>query len=301
MPIAISPHGIALGALQGANRPASASLERQTSGLPDHPARGAEAGVIIDDSPHAKERSLSAAVRHANDAFTLTQTAGSALGQVGDALQRMRDLAVQASETPIASRQRESLNTAFEELAQEVQRVISGTRVKGQAILGADAGVQTFPIAAGTSAVEPINVTTPNLAEDPGVKAVVGDGDTVPSGLVAAVSAHHLDRLLKNIDHVIQNISGKRAALDVQQSRFESVIAILRIGLENQATPPGRITDSDAAAAAVQRSRAKILQMAGAAMSAQANLASQTARQLLEPDLAPIPRSEAPRLARSGR
>lgn len=284
MPMAISPHGIALSVLQGTPMTASASLERPTSGPPEHPARDLEARLAVGEGLHAKARSLSASVRQANDAFTFTQTADGALGQVGDALQRMRDLAVQARETPSTSRQRNSLNAAFDDLAQEVQRVISGTRVNGQAILAADAGVQTFPIAAGTSAVEPIKVTTPNLADDPGVKAVVGDGDTVPSGLALAVSAHHLERLLKNIDDVIQNISGQRADLDAPQSRFESVIAILRIGLESQTTPPGRITDSDAAAAAAQRSRAKILQMAGAAMSAQANLVSQTARQLLQPD-----------------
>lgn len=286
MPMAINPHAGALSAPQGKNGAASRSLAstpRPASGLQGDDARGAGQGLTVAEGLHAKASSLSAALSQAHDAISVTQTADDALGKVGDALLRMRELAVQAGETTAASPQRESLNSAFGALARDIQDLIAGTRVKGQAILAADAGTQTFQVGAGPSAAEPISVTTPNLAHDPALKAVVGDGDKMPAGLVAAVSAHHLDRLVKNIDDAIKNISGERDALHAPQSRFASVITILRMGLESQSTPPGRIADADAASAAVQRSRTKILQMAGSAMAAQANLVSQTALQLLDP------------------
>lgn len=287
MPMAINPHASALSALHGKNGAATSlsltSTPRTVSGAQGDDAHGAGQGLTVAEGLHAKASSLSAALSQAHDAISVTQTADDALGKVGDALQRMRAMAVQARETTDAGPQRESLNKAFGELAQDIQGLIGGTRVNGQAILAADAGTHTFQVGAGPSAAEPISVTTPNLANDQALKVLTGDGDTVPTGLVAAVSAHHLDRLVKNIDDAIKNISGERDALHAPQSRVASVIAILRIGLESQSTPPGRITDADAAAAAAQRSRTKILQMAGSAMTAQAHLVSQTALQLLDP------------------
>jgi flagellin len=285
MPLVINTNITALNAQRNLGSSQSSlmtSMQRLSSGLRVNSARDDAAGLAIAERMNAQVRGMSVAIRNANDGISLAQTAEGALGKVGDALQRMRELAVQARNASNSNSDRESLNKEYGELAKEVQRVLGGTKFNGKAILGADAQTQTFQIGAGTTGNDRIDISTSNLLVDATLSTVAGTGGAAPAGIGSAVAGSAVDTVIANIDLAIDTINSQRATLGASQSRFESVISSLQISVENQAAARSRIMDADFAAETANLSRAQILQQAGVAMAAQANLMSQSVLTLLQ-------------------
>jgi len=285
MPVVINTNIAALNAqrnLSGSQSSLMTSMQRLSSGLRVNSAKDDAAGLAIAERMNAQVRGMSVAVRNANDGISLAQTAEGALGKVGDTLQRMRELAVQARNATNSPSDRESLNKEYGELAKEVQRILGGTKFNGKAILGTDAGSQTFQVGAGVTTNDQIDITTTNLAANSTLTTVAGTGGTAPAGIGSSVTTTDLATVITNIDTAIDTINSERATLGASQSRFDSVISALQIGIENQAAARSRIMDADFAAETANLSRAQILQQAGTAMVAQANLMSQSVLQLLQ-------------------
>ena len=285
MPVVINTNIVALNAqrnLSGSQSSLMTSMQRLSSGLRVNSAKDDAAGLAIAERMNAQVRGMSVAVRNANDGISLAQTAEGALGKVGDTLQRMRELAVQARNASNSSSDRESLNKEYGELAKEIQRILGGTKFNGKSILGADAGTQTFQVGAGVSSNDQIDIATTNLAADSTLTTVAGTGGSAPAGIGSAVTTTDLATVITNIDNAIDSINSERATLGASQSRFDSVISTLQIGIENQSAARSRIMDADFAAETANLSRAQILQQAGTAMVAQANLMSQSVLLLLQ-------------------
>ena len=257
------------------------SMQRLSSGLRVNSAKDDAAGLAIAERMNAQVRGMNVGMRNANDGISLAQTAEGALGKVGDSLQRMRELAVQARNASNSDSDKESLNKEFGELAKEIQRVLGGTTFNGKAILGADAQTQTFQVGANTSANDRIDIATTNLAADAKITTVAGTGGTAPAGIGSAVAGTSIDTVIDDIDDAIDTINSQRATLGASQSRFESVISNLQISVENQSAARSRIMDADFAAETANLSRAQILQQAGNAMVAQANQMPQQVLSLL--------------------
>jgi flagellin len=257
------------------------SMQRLSSGLRVNSAKDDAAGLAIAERMNAQVRGMNVAIRNANDGISLAQTAEGALGKVGDSLQRMRELAVQARNATNSDSDRESLNKEYGELAKEIQRVLGGTKFNGKAILGAEAGSQTFQVGAGVTANDKIEIETTNLASDNSITTVAGSGGSAPAGIGSSVAVEDIDDVITNIDAAIDTINSERATLGASQSRFEAVISSLQISVENQSAARSRIMDADFAAETANLSRAQILQQAGNAMVAQANQMPQQVLQLL--------------------
>jgi flagellin len=166
-------------------------------------------------------------------------------------------------------------------LAKEIQRVLGGTKFNDKAILGNDAGSQTFQVGANTSSDDSIGITTTNLVNDSAITTVAGSGGSAPAGIGSAVNSAGIGTVIDNIDTAIDKINEERATLGASQNRFESVIANLQISVENQSAARGRIMDADFAAETANLSRAQILQQAGTAMISQANQQPQQVLSLL--------------------
>ena len=116
------------------------SLQRLSSGLRVNSASDDAAGLVIAERFTSQIRGTDQAARNANDGISLAQTAEGALGAVGDALQRMRELAVQARNSTNSDSDKDSLDKEFGELAKEIQRVLGGLGVN---ILTTPRGVMT--------------------------------------------------------------------------------------------------------------------------------------------------------------
>ena len=111
------------------------SLERLSSGLRINSAKDDAAGLAISERFTTQIRGLNQAVRNANDGISFAQTAEGALSTVGDALQRIRELAVQSANDTNSASDRQALNNEAQQLIAEISRVANATEFNGGRIL----------------------------------------------------------------------------------------------------------------------------------------------------------------------
>ena len=251
------------------------SMQRLSSGLRVNSAKDDAAGLAIADRMNSQVRGMNVAQRNANDGISLSQTAEGALSKVGDSLQRMRDLAVQARNATNTTTDLDSIGQEYAQLGSEIQRVLGGTTFNGRAILAGDSGTQTFQIGANTTANDSVDVTTTNMTTDTTITGVTN------GAITNASSTSDLATVIDNIDSAIKTVSGERSKLGASQNRFDAIVSNLQISVENQTAARSRIMDADFASETANLSRAQILQQAGNAMIAQANQAPQQVLALL--------------------
>mgnify|MGYP003338856774 CR=1 FL=1 len=259
------------------------SMQRLSSGLRVNSAKDDAAGMSIAERMNAQVRGMNVAVRNANDGISLAQTAEGALGQVSDALQRMRELAVQARNASNSNADKDSLDKEFGELAKEIQRVLGGTTFNGKHILGSQAGAQTFQIGANTTSDDTIDITTSDMTQATQITSVAGTDNTGAgrASIGSAATSSQIAGVIDKIDSAIDKVNSERATMGASQSRFDNVIANLQISIQNQTAARSRIMDADFASETANLSRAQILQQAGNAMVAQANQLPQQVLTLL--------------------
>jgi len=133
------------------------SLQRLSSGLRINSAKDDAAGLAISQRMTAQIRGMDQAARNANDGISLAQTAEGALGTIGDNLQRIRELAVQASNGTNSQEDRDALNAEVTQLKSEIQRVASQTKFNGESLLN---GANVFSFQVGADAGQTISITT---------------------------------------------------------------------------------------------------------------------------------------------
>ena len=253
------------------------SMQRLSSGLRINSAKDDAAGLAIAERMNSQVRGMNVAVRNANDGISLSQTADGALSQVGDSLQRMRELAVQARNSTNSSSDKDSLNKEFSQLQSEITRVLGGTAFNGKHILGADATTLTFQVGANTTTNDRVDIATTNMTTDTTITAVTGSSASIG----ATASGGAIDTVINNIDSAINDVNDTRATFGASESRFDSIISNLQSGVENQSAARSRIMDADFASETANMSRAQVLQQAGTAMIAQANQQPQQVLSLL--------------------
>ncbi len=262
----------------------SVAMQRLSSGLRVNSAKDDAAGLAIAERMNAQVRGMNVAVRNANDGISLAQTAEGSLGKVGDALQRMRELAVQSANDTNSASDKDSLDKEFGELAKEIQRVLGATTFNGKHVLGSEAGSMQFQVGANTTGNDTIDITTTDLTIDVTVTALAGTDNTGAGRAVIDASANTtaIHTVIDSIDQALDTVNTQRAVLGASQSRFDSVISILQVSVENQTAARSRIMDADFASETANLSRAQILQQAGNAMVAQANQLPQQVLKLLQ-------------------
>jgi len=250
------------------------AMQRLGSGLRVNSARDDAAGLAIAERMNTQVRGMNVAIRNANDGISLAQTAEGGLNEIGNMLQRMRELAVQSANGTNSSGDRANLDVEFKALGAEVARISSTTQFNNKTIIGASAA--TFAFQVGANAGETLDIVTTNIAAEANVSAAILSTNGI-EGSTPDKASTAIDRL----DLAITAVTTARASYGAVQSRFESAINNLQIGVENQAAARGRIIDADFAVETASLTRSQILQRAGNAMVAQANSAPQSVLQLL--------------------
>ena len=249
------------------------SLQRLSSGLRVNSARDDAAGLGIATNMSAQSRGMTVASRNANDGISLAQTAEGGLATITDHLQRMRELATQASSGQYDSNNLGALDKEFAALQNEITRAATATTFNGKKILGADS-TMSFQIGAGTAGENQIAVTTISGAYTAaGGPMAATQSISTTGGATAAMAA---------IDTALNTVNTDRANLGALQSRFEGVVTQLSAQIENTEAARSRIMDTDYAAETANLSRGQILQQAGTAMLAQANQLPQSVLSLLK-------------------
>ena len=264
--------------LTGSQSSLTTSMQRLSSGLRVNSAQDDAAGLAIAERMNAQIRGMNVAMRNANDGISMAQTAEGALSRVGDALQRMRELAVQARNATNSCSDKDSLGKEFEQLQSEISRVLGGTAFNGKKILGADATSSTFQIGANTTTNDVITVSVSNMTTETTITTVTGSAASIGQNATAG----DIGTVIDNIDFALDSVNNTRATFGATQSRFDAIISNLQTAVENQAAARSRIMDADFAAETAAMSRAQILQQAGNAMVAQANQLPQQVMRLLQ-------------------
>ncbi|MGY1854860.1 flagellin N-terminal helical domain-containing protein [Modestobacter sp. SYSU DS0290] len=249
------------------------SLEKLSSGFRINRAADDAAGLAISEGLRSQIGGLKVAARNAQDGISVVQTAEGALTETHSILQRMRDLAVQASnDGALSDTDKAKADKEFQELALELDDIATKTTFNGTNLLDGTYTAKNFQV--GANAGETLAVS-------------IGDmGATSATGLFGGTVGEITDvttaqAALTAVNTAIGTVSDARAGLGATQNRLEHKINNLNATVENLSASESRIRDTDMAQEMTNFSRTQILSQAGTAMLAQANQSSQGILKLL--------------------
>ncbi|MEW6546902.1 MAG: flagellin [Bacillota bacterium] len=246
------------------------SMERLSSGMRINRASDDAAGLAIAEKIMSQVNGLNQASRNAQDAISLVQTAEGALQETHSILQRMRELAVQAANDTLTEQDRQAIQQEIDNLLAEIDRIATTTEFNTKKLLNGDVATTplSFQVGANANQVVTLTIATANRT------SMTLDGLSVSSATSAS-------QAIVSLDEAIKYVSNVRANLGAMQNRLEHTIANLGVASENLQAAHSRVRDVDMAAEMMQYTKLQILQQAGTAMLAQANLAPQAVLKLL--------------------
>jgi len=293
MPMTISTNVMSLNAQRNLNSTQgsmSQAMQRLSSGMRVSNARDDAAGLAIAERMTSQIRGSSVATRNCNDAISLFQTAEGAMGKLQDNLQRIRELAVQAANGALSDEDRSKLQDEVDQLTQEVSRIVNTSKFNGLnlfdgKVLTSLAANTTLAFQVGANSDDQITVDGSgfDLSSGNNGKPPLHSYEATAAGVntIDITTASAAKNSLTFVSEDIDRVSSARATAGALQSRFEATAAQLQIYSENTSAARGRILDADFATETANLARAQILQQAGTAMVAQANMLPQQVLKLL--------------------
>ncbi len=180
-------------------------------------------------------------------------------------LQRMRELSIQSMNGTNSISDRANLDAEFQQLNDEIGRIAETTKFNGETVLSNSGESVVFQVGANNTSSDTLSIDLKTI-------------ETMVANVLTSAAAN---TAVTTIDAMIDQVTTARADFGAVQSRFESAINNLQVGMENQAAARGRIVDADFAVETANMTRSQILQQAGNAMVSQANSAPQSVLQLL--------------------
>jgi len=258
--------------LNNTNNALSKSMERLSSGLRINRAADDAAGLAVSEVMRSQIRGMGVASRNAQDGVSLVQVADGALGNVGDMLQRVRDLAVQASNGTLTDSQRGNLDAEVQQILTEINKTGTDTEFNGISILSGSVAVAASAVTlqVGANGGQEIAFTIGTVSA--AALTLTGLAVSTAAGASAAIAS---------IDAAIGAVTTSRANLGAVQNRLEQTINRLGLTSENLQAAESRIRDADMAAEMISFTKNQILQQSGMAMLSQANAAPQSVLSLL--------------------
>ena len=281
---------LAQAALIKNQRALDTAMEQLSTGSKINSAADDAAGLAISTRMTSQINGLNMAVKNANDAINMVNTAEGALIEMTNMLQRMRELALQASNGTTDVNDRSYLNSEYQALYAEIDRIADNTEWNGRTILdnsadGNASGFVEFQVGMDTGQV--ISVDFGNFTNVSGsgtFASFVSAGAT--AGTISATTTSQAQltssAAIGSIDTALDAISNQRATLGGVANRLTfSVDNLTNIRTNAEATR-STITDTDYAASTTELAKAQIIAQAGTAMLAQANQLPQTVLALLQ-------------------
>ena len=281
----------------------SAAMEQLSTGKRINGSKDDAAGLSISQIMTAQIRGLNQSVRNANDGISMLQTADGAMIEQSNMLQRMRELAVQASTDTVTPDQKNYLNAEFQQLKQEINRIGTSTQWNGKDLLNgnggsgdgtilANLGTYTFQVGANGTPTSGTNTNVFSVTIGKSTtEAAVGSGSAGIFNAINAsviydsavpVSATSAKDAITAIDTSIKNANEQRGAIGAAINRLNYAADNLSNISTNTAASRSRIEDTDYATASTELARTQIIQQAATAMLAQANQSPQSVLALLK-------------------
>ena len=245
-----------------------------SSGLRVATASDDAAGLAIGSRLSADIRSLNQAQRNANDGISLAQTADGAANEIGDILKRLKELVLQGKNGTVSNTDKDTLNTEFTDLINEIDRIATVTTFSGVKLLDGTNSLITFQVGSGSTANDVIGLSLSDIDKT----ALVLNALNISSGATSG----QFDTALSNVDTAINTVNTARGRFGAGQNRLASTINNLGVNVQNLEAAKSRILDVDVAAETTDLTRNSIIQQAAIAILAQANIQPQVALQLLQ-------------------
>jgi len=249
---------------------AAKSTEKLSSGYRINRAADDAAGLSISEKMRRQVRGLTQASKNAQDGISCVQTAEGALGEVHDMLQRMNELAVQASNETLTSVDRGYLDQEVTALKAEIDRIADSTTFNEQNLLNGDFKNKKIQVGSENGNVIEISIDEMSTSE-------LG----IDSATVSGADQTNSKAAIDSIKAAIEKVSAQRSDLGAYQNRLEHTVKNLDNVVENTQAAESQIRDTDMANEMVKYSNNQILQQAGQAMLAQSNQANQGVLSLL--------------------
>ncbi|MCP1290507.1 MULTISPECIES: flagellin N-terminal helical domain-containing protein [Chromobacterium] len=265
--------------LGSSNNSLQVSLQRLSSGLRVNSAKDDAAGLAISQTLTSAIRGNNQAIKNANDGISVGQTAEGALGQLANNMQRIREIAVQASNGSVSNTNRSQLQSEVDQLTQEISRIVQTTQFNGTSLLSGGS-VLTFQVGSSGAATNQVSISSTDLTS-------AGTLNTYSSslsntGTISVTTQGGASAALSSLDADIAQISNIRSTFGAVQNRFDAVVSNLQNYTENLTAANSRIIDVDFAAETANLTKNQILQQAGTSILKNANSLPQSALTLLQ-------------------
>ena len=232
------------------SRGLQAAMEQLSTGKRINSASDDAAGLAISQGMTAQIRGLNQAVRNANDGISMLQTAEGATNEIGNILQRMRELAVQSSnDTYNDDVDRAAMDTEFQTLSEEINRIATVTTWNNKTLFDA-ANTFDYHVGFASSADNKITVTTVKLTND-----AFGDSATDLSALAVDSKANALTAL-DDIDTALNDLNSARANMGGYINRLSFTVDNLTNISTHLSESRSRIEDADYASASSELAEA---------------------------------------------
>ena len=258
-----------------ASKDLTTAMQRLSTGKRINSAKDDAAGLAIGASMTSQIRGMAQGIRNANDGISMAQTAEGALDEVGNMLQRMRELTVQAANGSYSSTDLTNIKSEMDQLAKQVNGVMSNTQFNGVALFPATAATKS--IQAGAEGADAISMTL----QAPTLSSAIAAGPPVVSAVDVTAASPNWTTNIDAFDTAIANVSNKRAELGAVQNRIESAVNNMTTNMTNLSDARSRIEDADFSTETTALAKAQILSQASTAMLSQANQSQQGVLKLL--------------------
>ena len=261
------------------------NMEKLSSGMRINRAGDDASGLAVSEKMRSQVRGLNMASKNAANGISFIQSTEGYLQETQDIIQRLRELAVQASNGIYTSEDRMQIQVEVSQLVDEIDRIASHAQFNGMNVLtgrfareGGEnivTGSMWFHIGANMDQRERVYIGT-MTAKGLGVKNVGDDS------ILSLANPDSSNRSIGILDSALKQVNKQRADLGAYQNRLEHAVRGIDIGAENLQAAESRIRDADMATEMVEFTKNQILAQAGNAMLAQANQKTQQVLQLLQ-------------------
>lgn len=259
-------------------------MEKLSSGMKINRAGDDASGLAVSEKMRAQIRGLNQASANASNGISFIQTTEAYLQETTDIMQRIRELAVQASNGIYSDEDRMQIQVEVSQLVAEVDRIASAAQFNGMNMLTGRFAMQTgensvtgsmyFHIGANMDQRMEVYIGTMTAA-------ALGVRNLGDESILSLAKPDEANRAIGTIDEALKKINKQRADLGGYQNRLDHAVKGIDIAAENLQAAESRIRDTDMAAQMVEFTKNQVLTQAGTAMLAQANSQSQTVLSLL--------------------
>jgi flagellin len=277
MPLVVNTNVSSLNAQRYLNNNTSAlgkTMEKLASGYRINRAGDDAAGLQVSEKLRAQIRGSQKALDNVQDGINMLNIADGTYQAITDAVQRMRELAVQAANDTYSTAQRSAMQIEFNSLASGITQMAQAAQFNGIHLLDASSPANL---------VLQITANQGGNADDLDITSALVDVTASTLGIASATLDNHsaAQSAISLLDTALDDLNAARGKLGAFTNRLEYTAQNLATNVENTSASESRVRNVDVAAESASLARNQILQQASQAMLAQANQAPQLALQLL--------------------